>query len=176
MIIINEWLANPTGADAEGEWMELYNSGSQAVTLGGWRVRNRAGKEYVMHQTIPAEGYLVLPRDLTKLALRNSDEELTLTDTAGREVSRSVFPGSMPEGKSVGLVEGHYLLMQPSPGGANFSAAFTYPVLEQTSGAVLNPGPGWFSVLGLALGTAALLVGVAVFLYQHTYEDKDLVR
>ncbi len=176
MIIINEWLANPVGTDTAGEWVELRNTGVETATLAGWLLRNKAGKEYVMHGTIPAGGYLVLPRDLTKLALRNSDEELTLTDAGGRVMSQSAFPGSMSEGKSVGFTDGHYLLMQPSPGAANLSGALAYPALDQPLGQVLNPGPGWFPVLGLALGTAAMLVGVAIFLYQHTHEDKDLVH
>ncbi|MEA3463903.1 MAG: lamin tail domain-containing protein, partial [Patescibacteria group bacterium] len=37
-IIINEFLPNPEGADAEGEFIELYNQGGAQVNLINWKV------------------------------------------------------------------------------------------------------------------------------------------
>ncbi len=176
MIVINEWLANPAGPDTTGEWIELFNTEPSMVSLAGWKIQNKAGKEYALNQTIPGNGYVVLSRGVTKLALRNSGEELTLFDPSGRIISQSYFPGSMPEGKSVGLTAGHYLLMQPSPGRENFAGALVYPRLEYPLGQPLNAGPGFWSVIGLALGMGILITGAVAFLRLNTYEDKDLVR
>lgn len=38
-ITINEFMADPEGSDDGLEWVELYNSGSDAVDLSGWTVR-----------------------------------------------------------------------------------------------------------------------------------------
>jgi len=35
MVTINEFLPDPTGSDAGGEWVELYNSGDSAIDIGG---------------------------------------------------------------------------------------------------------------------------------------------
>ena len=38
MVFINEWLPNPNGADAKGEFIELWNSGNAPINLSGWSV------------------------------------------------------------------------------------------------------------------------------------------
>src|SRR3989338_6477825 len=46
MVQISEWLPNPAGADAEGEWIELWNSGQESVPLQGWRLTDAAGRSF----------------------------------------------------------------------------------------------------------------------------------
>ncbi len=37
-IVINEFMADPDGADAGGEWIEIYNAGNGTIDLSGWRL------------------------------------------------------------------------------------------------------------------------------------------
>ena len=67
MLYINEWLPNPVGADAAGEFVELYNSGNSAAPLNGYTLGTGAKKKFSLTgYTIPAGGYLVLKKAQTK--------------------------------------------------------------------------------------------------------------
>jgi hypothetical protein len=37
-IIINEIMYNPSGTDAGHEWLEIYNNGTSAINIGGWKL------------------------------------------------------------------------------------------------------------------------------------------
>lgn len=104
LVVINEWLPNPEGPDAEGEFIELYNTGSSEVRLSGWKLDDIEGgsKPYVFPAgfIIPAHGYVVLERSETRIALNNSDETVRLIDPLGSVVSRHSFEGTAPEGVS----------------------------------------------------------------------------
>jgi Lamin Tail Domain len=41
-VLINEFLPDPDGTDADNEWVELLNSGEQAVRLDGWVIESGA--------------------------------------------------------------------------------------------------------------------------------------
>jgi len=114
MILINEWLPNPVGNDASGEFVELFNSGSAPVNVGGWTLEASAKKPKKISGAIPANGYLVFYRKQTKLVLKNSDEAIALYDAAGRLVDQSSFAGSAPEGKSFSRIA---VLITPSSAG-----------------------------------------------------------
>ena len=64
MVVINEVMADAVSAPQEGDWIELYNTTGQALSMGGWFVSDDAGDptRYVIAPgtTIPAGGYLVL--------------------------------------------------------------------------------------------------------------------
>ena len=37
-ISISEFLPNPEGSDTGNEWIELYNSGAEELSLNGWQI------------------------------------------------------------------------------------------------------------------------------------------
>ena len=43
MVSISEWLPNPKGKDADGEWFELVNTGDTDINLSGWRIAAGGG-------------------------------------------------------------------------------------------------------------------------------------
>ena len=58
---ITEVMHSPTQvADSEGEWIEIYNDGSQAVDLSSWTVDGKS----IGNKTINSKAYLVLAREL----------------------------------------------------------------------------------------------------------------
>ncbi len=64
-IIISELMINPDAVlDADGEWVELFNPGSSAVDINGWRIRDSDYDSHVIDAggtlEIAAGGFLVL--------------------------------------------------------------------------------------------------------------------
>jgi hypothetical protein len=187
MVLINEWLPNPTGVEAAGEFVELFNNGDAPVDLRGWTLVTTGIKKRVkLSGVVPANGYLVLPRTQTKLVLKNSDEGLALYDAQGNLADQSSFAGSAPEGKSFNRIsnpsqasrpqtaatpslplegEGLFAWGEPTPGAANHvMLANTVAAVAEPVGVPLNHaalGAGGFA--GAMLGVAALLVGLVMY-------------
>lgn len=103
MILINEWLPNPLGNDATGEWIELKNDGAESISLRGWAIEVGSTKKKIALQdkTLAPGEFFVLRRVDTKFVLRNSDETLTLYSSDGKIIDQSVMRGQTQEGKSV---------------------------------------------------------------------------
>ncbi|MBI4094732.1 MAG: lamin tail domain-containing protein [Candidatus Liptonbacteria bacterium] len=119
MVLINEWFPNPPGKDAEGEWVELWNSSPHEIELSGYTLSNGRGQTFALHgYRIKGEGYLVLDRATTKLTLRNQDEELSLYAN-GVLVDASRMRGSAEEGKSISRQGEAFFGALPTPGAAN---------------------------------------------------------
>ena len=61
-VVLNEIMYNPISEDKDEEYVELFNPGAQSVNLDGWKLGG--GIDYVFGPlSIPAGGYLVVPRD-----------------------------------------------------------------------------------------------------------------
>lgn len=180
MIFINEWLPNPTGDDAKGEFIELFNNAAVPVNLDGWKLKTVDKKFFPLDgKFIAGNGYLLLPRSETKLTLKNSDGALLLYDAAGKLVDQSAFSGAAPDGQSFSRVNyetdpsEHFIFAEPTPGMANNIITNTqvsdnqYPLNK-----VLNPSEfGVFSLVfsGIFLGVA--FAGIMVYALK---QDEDL--
>jgi len=183
MIFINEFLPNPVGNDTSGEWVELFNSGNNSVSLDGWKVVSggstsltvSSSKFLISGKNIGAGGFLVLPRGETKLVLKNTDGNVSLYDASGKLIDSAGFLGSAPEGKSFGRINyndhdynndnvARLVWSEPSPGAANVAPSSTaiveniYPV-----GVPLNNQLGAAEFIGLMLGVAVVLTSLIVF-------------
>ena len=98
-VVINEDAWMGSDASANDEWIELYNTTDQPITLTGWSLEASVnGPDILLSGTIPAHGYFLLERnddntvsditadqlygnDGSAWALGNSGEVLTLTDS-----------------------------------------------------------------------------------------------
>ncbi|MDD4174062.1 MAG: lamin tail domain-containing protein, partial [Kiritimatiellae bacterium] len=61
-VVLNEIMYNPISEDKDEEYVELFNPGAQSVNLDGWKLGG--GIDYAFGpRSIPAGGYLVVPRD-----------------------------------------------------------------------------------------------------------------
>jgi len=180
MIFINEWLPNPTGTDAKGEFVELFNNGKAPVNVGGWTLSTDGKKKFKLSGMIRANGYLLLSRNGTKLALKNTDGTLFLYDAAGRLVDHSAFEGSAPEGKSFNRINYNvsgtiqqFVWGPSTPGEKNGvmveigTAEAYYP-----TGIFLNAYcPSWLSVVGFAFITGVIFAAV---LWYAVRKDEDV--
>ncbi len=176
MIFINEWLPNPAGADAKGEFVELFNNGGAPVNLNGWKIATANGKQFSLsgHQ-LAAGGYLVLPRSETKLTLKNSDDTLSLYNMNGVLVDQSSFSGGAAGGQSFNRVNygtdgsQHFAFGDPTPGAAND------PVLQihiASENHPFNIPVNRTSISGvqfasLLVGTAALMAGLIMYAFKE---------
>jgi uncharacterized repeat protein (TIGR01451 family) len=95
-VVINEVAWGGTGASSSDEWIELYNTTSQPITLTGWRLYSADGTpDITLSDSIPPHGYYLIERtadntvsdipanwcgSFGKGGLSNSGEVLTLTD------------------------------------------------------------------------------------------------
>jgi hypothetical protein len=126
MVYINEWLPNPIGNDANGEFIELYNSGNAEVSLNGYALGDGTKKNFSLAgYVIPAQGYLVFNKSQSKLSLKNTDGGLSLYGPDGNLMDEAHFSGAASEGKSFARVDygnapvGHFVFEYPTPGVAN---------------------------------------------------------
>ena len=176
MILINEWLPNPAGRDgAENEWIELANTGSETVSLRGYKLAADSGKGFIFsNQTIPANGYLVVARKLTKITLKNSAGSLSLWDTAGAKIQTASFVGDAPEGKSVNRTSDRFAFGEPSPGAVNIAPQTAMMQNAFPAGPLHASSFGIFSAIGASLGVALALSVLAVILIKRSHDLSEL--
>ncbi len=90
-VCLNEGLPNPNGYDDAawpgGEWMEIFNSGSNAVDVLGWTLKNKASKiltfdssSIVGYETGNSSTWTIQPGDYMVIA-RNASQNFYLTNT-----------------------------------------------------------------------------------------------
>jgi hypothetical protein len=105
-VLINEIMYHPLPAvpeDPAKEWLELYNAGTNAVDLTGWRFSKGVGFTFT-NTVLPAGGYLVVAANRAAFAtnypgvtnvvgdwtgkLRDSADTVELADALGQTVNR----------------------------------------------------------------------------------------
>lgn len=130
MLQISEWLPNPKGSDAKGEWIELQNIDSTSINSAGWFLKNEKGTRLSLPaKEISSGEFLLLKRPEFSLTLRNTNGALGLFDSSGKLVDEAHFLGTAPEGKSfgsprgeVGENSGSFSWLAPTPGTTNQEA------------------------------------------------------
>jgi hypothetical protein len=80
-IVINEIMYAPISRDDDDEYIELYNRSNAAVDLSGWRFTSGIDFTFPAGATIPADGYVVVAKNLSR-ALANY-AQLKATNTFG---------------------------------------------------------------------------------------------
>ncbi|MEM7346617.1 MAG: lamin tail domain-containing protein, partial [Chloroflexota bacterium] len=106
-IVLNEILPAPYQVDwnsdgtanADDEWLELFNPTDQTVGLGGWRLSDTSNVSYniPLDVTIPARGYALFHKSQLGFSMNNSGDTITLTHPNGTVVdtfSYTSSPGS----------------------------------------------------------------------------------
>jgi hypothetical protein len=140
-VVINEVVPAPRrDLNADGvddqydEFIELYNPGSEPVSLGGWQLSDDRGDgdparrhTFKAGTLILGGGYLLLWKKQSRLSLADSGDWVRLLDPAGVEVDRVRWPGTwpthvawarIPDGESGGITAAL------TPGAANQAQPF----------------------------------------------------
>ena len=182
VIYINEWLPNPVGPDAPGEFIELYNSGPAAVRLNGWTLGTGAKKTFRLDKyAIAPEGYLALAHAQTKLSLKNTDGEVLLYGPDRTVVDAAQFIGVAPEGKSYSRADygtapiEHFAWAYPTPGAANRAIDMSVTVRQYPYDVPITPriGSGVFALL--AFGAAATFLIFFIYAISKNKNISDLL-
>lgn len=126
--IISEFIPNPEGTD-DAEWIELYNTESQAAPLAGWMLDDEEGgsKPYAFGDgaAIQAGEFLVVNRSESGIALNNTGDTVRLITPSG-EVADSVTYGAAKEGESYSLSGTEWAwTAEISPGSQNSGGPIT---------------------------------------------------
>lgn len=139
-IVINEFLANSIGNDAElkkgGEWIELYNLGNADVDLKGWAFYDLHDENELLITGLNTSsgGTIIKPKDFL-IVYRNGNKYFNLNNTFGDSIrlyNSKIDKGILmdiysytvdsPEGKSFALVPDgstNWVDPVPTPGEPN---------------------------------------------------------
>ncbi|HHM06492.1 MAG TPA: lamin tail domain-containing protein [Gammaproteobacteria bacterium] len=140
-LIITEFMRNPSGSDALGEWFEVYNAGSTPVDLYQWSIADLGSNSHTIGSSVVVgpSSYALLGRNGdtatngglvfdyvygNQFVLANGDDELLLFDDLGTEIDRVVYDSSFPGGDGVSAMLVSLGLDNNDP--ANWVAATTY--------------------------------------------------
>ncbi|MCP4649965.1 MAG: PEP-CTERM sorting domain-containing protein [PVC group bacterium] len=104
---INEIMIDPQEvSDTYGEWLELYNDGTESVDVNAWVVKDADSNHHVINNEAPLlispDGFLLLGRNgevdfngdylpdyvYEGFILSNTEDEVILEDNLGTEISR----------------------------------------------------------------------------------------
>jgi regulation of enolase protein 1 (concanavalin A-like superfamily) len=85
-IVINELMYDPITENDDDQYIELYNQGSNSVNLGGWQFTSGITFTFPTNTIIPANGYLVVSRNVTNLLAKYSN--LNSANTIGNYNSK----------------------------------------------------------------------------------------
>ncbi len=121
-IRITEVFPNPTGSDAEDEFIEVYNEGEHTVDMTGWKLGDASKKRYTFPATrIVSQERMVFTRSRTGIALNNSGGDEVKLYGPGGELIDHVSYGSAPEAESYAKKEDQSWVwtVQPTPAEAN---------------------------------------------------------
>ena len=171
MLYINEWLPNPVGPDANGEFVEFYNSENVSILLNGYTLGTGAKKKFSLAgYVVSPNSYLVLKKAQTKLALKNSDGALFLYGPSGRVIDQANFVGAAPEGKSFSRISydaspaQHFVFTDPTPGTHNKAASAMVSSVSYPEGVSLSPQllPSSLSLLAIGVAITTLLLFIYI--------------
>ena len=80
-VVINEVMYHPITADDNEQFIEIHNRSGAAVNLGGWSFVDGVDFDFPEGSSIPAGGYIVVARDITRLLANYPN--LTTVNTLG---------------------------------------------------------------------------------------------
>ena len=167
-VCLNEALPNPNGYDDDtwpnGEWMEIYNTGTTPVDVLNWKLVNKASKtldfnssSIVGYQAGNSSSWTIQPGDFMVIArngsanfyLTNTNDYITMEDTSGNVIDQASWNFSSagaPSGVSLeedpaGPTNDWVSTNSPTPGSVNGASAGTAPSDLRISEVMANPWP-----------------------------------
>lgn len=103
---LNEVLPNPSGAETNDEYIEIYNNSITSVDLAGWYIKDASGTIYVIDPAdftstiISSHGFFTIYRDVSGIALNNSGDEVEIYQPNDNLLDSVKYAESAPEDNS----------------------------------------------------------------------------
>jgi hypothetical protein len=138
MVYINEWLPNPSGNEAQNEWIELYNDSNSSVNISGWSIVSGNKTYQIKNKILNPKEYLILKRTETKIPLLNQNGELKLLDANKNIIQKINFFGQAPENKSFSRFNNDFFFTEPTPVKENKQVFMAQIVKNYPENLVLN--------------------------------------
>lgn len=127
-VMINEFVSDPV--TGEPEWVELYNSTMQPITLNDWYIIEGSGKKTVLTGVLEPMSYMIVTAP--KGALNNGGDLIELYDAFDTKIDNVAYgtwvgttAPSVSDPQSVGRdadQDDLFIAMTPSPSAINISA------------------------------------------------------
>ncbi len=101
-VVINELL--PKTEPATQEWVELYNTGSESVSLNQWRLQNSTGTVFILNASwnINPHGFLTVTGSQTGISFAINGDTVQLFDEKNIEMDSQSYPGTLGYNTSMG--------------------------------------------------------------------------
>lgn len=128
---LSELLPDPATpqTDADDEFVELYNSGSEAVELSGYSLRVGTKTYQLPSQSLPAGEYAVLTSADSPWSLTNDGGTIALLGTGGQELQTTTWPRAKTGVSWSKNADNLWdWAAEPTPGDVNIFAASEPPV------------------------------------------------
>ncbi len=145
-VVINEIMYDVEGTDTDREWIEVYNNGSEAVDLSGYKLFEAGVNHGLVLDTgdasVPGSGYAVIVSNPAKFktdwpsysgvifdssfSLSNEGETLAIKSSdleVSDEYTYTSAVGATGDGKSLQKVSGSWVAVTPTPGVSNSGAS-----------------------------------------------------
>jgi len=179
-VVISEIMQNPSAvSDSSGEWFEIYNSGTLALNLNGWTIRDAGSDSHTIAVDVIVQpgdfavlgrnsnnatnGGITVAYQYSGITLANGADEVILEDDTGALMDEASYDGGAswpdPAGASMELQD----LASDNNVGSNWAAATNI----LASGDKATPGAGLAGGGGGGGGNQAPVVNAGV--------DKSLV-
>lgn len=100
-IVINEVF--PKTSDPKYSWVELYNNGTESVSLDRWTLASST-KSFMMNASsiIVPNGFLTFSGSQTSLEFNKEGDTVKLTDDKGVQVDNQSYPGTLGYNTAIG--------------------------------------------------------------------------
>ncbi len=85
-VVINEIMYHPISGSDDDEYIELYNRGTNAVSLAGWQLQEGINFTFPPNAVLPPGGYIVVAKNATNLMAKYP--QLNATNTFGNYTGR----------------------------------------------------------------------------------------
>jgi PKD repeat protein len=111
-IIITELFPNPEGVD-DGEFIELFNTGNEAINLSGWQLGDNSSRKYTISESdfssiiIESGAYLSIKKEVSKISLNNTSDAAKLYRPDGTLLDLVEYE-KCQEAQSYSLVDGEW--------------------------------------------------------------------
>jgi hypothetical protein len=189
-VVLNEIMADNIASVNNGgtypDWIELYNSGAQPVSLAGWSLTDDSNplKFVFPSTTLDAGGYLVVWCDTnnaapglhTGFALGRKGDSVFLYDNSTSRVDAVTF-GLQLSDVSVGRVGGVWQLTTPTPNAPNVAAALAATTNLFINEWLANAAPGgedWIELYNRSTTAPVALRGIYLGTSNATFQILSL--
>lgn len=101
-VVINEIF--PKTDNPADQWIELYNNGSESVSLNRWKLQNSSGASFIINASgiIGANAFLTFDESQTAISLSKDGDSVQLLNDNNTQMDSQSYPGTLGYNTSMG--------------------------------------------------------------------------